>query len=219
MAHLALGLTYGSIAEPGRSNAAVRKAIAHQHRLPFRERGFTVASYAAGLGDYETAIDWYTRLLERYPDDVRALNNLALVYRDRRQFATAESLFTRAAAIDSTIPNFYFGMHGTRLLQGKFAESRATLDLIGRRFPGNPVLQTVEIQDAAAQQHWEEAERHAETKIAAVRGDTLALIDPYEALAQITMTQGRLSEAERHWRTHLMLSAATKSHGRHLLGS
>jgi tetratricopeptide (TPR) repeat protein len=215
---VSLGMAYSSIAEPGRANAVMRKAIVHQDRLPFRERGFTVAAHAHGLGDYETAIDWYTRLLERYPEEIRALNNLALVYRGRRQFATAESLFVRAAAIDSTIANFYFGMHSTQLLQGKFRESRATLDLIARRFAGNPVIQTVEIQDAAAQQHWEEAERHAETKIAAARGDTVALIDPYEALAGITMTQGRLSEAEHHWRTHLMLSAAAASHGRHLFG-
>jgi tetratricopeptide (TPR) repeat protein len=60
--------------------------------------------------------------------------------------------------------------------------------------------------------------RQAETMIAAARGDTLALIAPYEALAGITMTQGRLAEAERHWRTQLTLSAATGSRGRHLFG-
>ena len=217
-AHVALGMAYSSIAEPGRSIAALRRAIANQQRLPFYERSFTVASFAYNSGDYETAIGAYSRVLERYPDDIRALNNLALIHQDRRQFATAESLFTRATVVDSTIANLYFGIHGTQVLQGKFRESRRTLDLIRRRFPGNPILLTVEIQDAAAQQHWEEAERHAETRIAAARGDTLALIDPYEALAGITMTQGRLREAERHWRTHLTLSAAADSRGRHLFG-
>jgi DNA-binding SARP family transcriptional activator/tetratricopeptide (TPR) repeat protein len=217
-AHVALGMAYSSIAEPGRSIAALRRAIANQQRLPFYERSFTVASFAYNSGDYETAIGAYSRLLERYPDDIRALNNLALIHQDRRQFATAESLFTRATVVDSTIANLYFGIHGTQVLQGKFRESRRTLDLIRRRFPGNPILLTVEIQDAAAQQHWEEAERQAETRIAAARGDTLALIDPYEALAGITMTQGRLREAERHWRTHLTLSAAADSRGRHLFG-
>lgn len=217
-AHVALGMAYASIAEPGRASAALRRAVVHQERLPFLERHFTVASDAHGRGDFETAIAAYTRVLERYPDDVRALNNLALIYRDRRQFARAESLFTRAAIVDSTIANLYFGIHSTQVLQAKFRESRATLDLIGRRFPGNPVLLNVEIQDAAAQHHWEEAERQAETTIAAARGDTLLLIDPYEALAGITMTQGRLSDAERLWRTHLTLTAATESWGRHLFG-
>ena len=217
-AYVALATTYGGIAEPGRSQAMIQRAIAHQQRLPFSERSFTVAIDAVTRGEIETAIDAYTRLLERYPDDYRALNNLALIYNDRRQFAIAESLFTRATRVDSTIPNFYFGIHSAQVFQGKFRESRATLDLITRRFPGNPILLNVEIQDAAAQQHWEEAERQAETTIAAAQGDTLALIDPYEALAGITMTRGRLGEAERLWRTHLALSAAAQSRGRHLFG-
>ena len=217
-AHNALSMAYDAIGEPGRALDARRHAIANRERLPFTDRTFLLASHAYGDQDYETAIDAYHRVLERYPDDIRALNNLALIYQDRHRFATAESLFTRAAAIDSTVANLYFGIQGTQLLQGKFRESRATLDLIARRFPGNSVLLNTEIQDAAAQQHWEEAERQAETLIAAARGDTLSLVDPYEALAGIVMTQGRLAEAERHWRTQLVLSAAAGSRGRHLFG-
>jgi len=215
-AWVALGMAYGSIAEDGRAAYAQARAVAHQNRLPFLERGFAVASYAFNRRDYDTAIDAYRRVLERYPDNVRAMNNLALIYQQRRQFAASESLFTRATQIDSSIANFYFGIQGNQTVQGKFAESRRTLDLIARRFPGNPVLLTVEIQDAAAQQRWDEAERRAETRIAAAKGDSLELIDPYEALAGIMMTQGRLAEAERHWRTQLALSEATKSSGRHL---
>jgi DNA-binding SARP family transcriptional activator/Flp pilus assembly protein TadD len=217
-AHNALAMAYDAIAEPGRASAARLRAIAHRDRLPFIDRTFLLASHAYGEQDYETAIDAYTRVLERYPDDIRVLNNLALIYQDRHQFATAESLFTRATAIDSTVANLYFGIQGTQLLQGKFRESRATLDLVARRFPGNPVLLTTEMQHASAQQHWEEAEREAETIIAAARGDTLSLVDPYEALAGIAMTQGRLADAERYWRTHLSLSAAAGSRGRHLFG-
>ena len=218
-AWVSLGMAYGSIAEPGRATDALSRAVAHQHRLPFVERSFAVASHAHARREYDTAIDAYTRLLERYPDNVRALNNLALIYQERRRFAQAESLFTRAALTDSTIANFYFGIHGTQMLQGKFEESRRTLDLLARRFPENPVRLTVEIQDAAARQEWEEAERRAETRIAAANGDTLDLVDPYEALASIAMTQGRLAESERLWRTHAMLSRASDSDGRHLFGA
>ena len=217
-AYVSLGMTYGSIAEPGRAQAALARAVAHRDRLPFLEAHFAVASHAYARLDYETVIDAYTRVLERYPDNIRALNNLALVYRDRRQFAKAESLMAKAAEIDSTIANFYFGMHSAQVLAGNFAKSRATLDLIGRRFPSDPILLVVEVQDASAQQHWEDAERRAETAIAAFTGDTLGLIDPFESLAGIVMTQGRLAEAERYWRTQLTLSAATHSYGRHLFG-
>jgi DNA-binding SARP family transcriptional activator/Tfp pilus assembly protein PilF/TolB-like protein len=215
-AYVSLGMAYGSIAEPGRGQAALSRAVAHRDRLPFLEANFAVASHAFARLDYETAIDAYTRVLERYPENIRALNNLALIYNDRRQFVKAESLMAKAASIDSTIANFYFGMHAAQVLAGNFARSRATLDLIARRFPSDPILLNVEMQDAAAQQHWEDAERRAETAIAALAGDTLALIDPFEALAGIMMTQGRLAEADRYWRTQLALSAATRSYGRHV---
>jgi DNA-binding SARP family transcriptional activator/Tfp pilus assembly protein PilF/TolB-like protein len=217
-AWVSLGMAYGSIAEVGRATDALNRAIVHQQRLPFLERNFAVASHAHARREYDTAIDAYTRVLERYPDNVRAMNNLAIIYQERRDFARAESLFTRAAQTDSTIANFYLGIHGTQMLQGKFDESRRTLDLLARRFPENPIRLTVEIQDAAARQEWEEAERRAETRIAAANGDTLDLIDPYEALASMAMTQGRLAESERLWRTHAVLTRAADSDGRHLFG-
>jgi hypothetical protein len=84
-AYMSLGMACGSIAEPGRAQAA-RRAVAHRERLPFLEAQFAVASHAFARLDYETVIDAYTQVLERYPDSIRALNNLALVT-GRRQFA------------------------------------------------------------------------------------------------------------------------------------
>ena len=214
----AMAMAYSSVGSEGQAGAAVRQAIRHKDHLPFMDRAFLEASYAYGRGDYDTAIEVYRRLLERYPDNVKAINNLALVHQDRRDFAVAESLFTRAAQIDSTIANFYFGLEGNQLLQGRFADARRSLDLIARRFPGNPVLLTIELQFAAAQQQWEEAERRAEGLVAASTGDTLALVDPFEAMALIATAQGRLDEADRLWRTHQRLTAASGSMGRHLFG-
>jgi hypothetical protein len=104
------------------------------------------------------------------------------------------------------------------MLQGKFRDSRATLDVIARTFPDNIVRLGEEMHDAASQHHWEEAERYAESVISVANGDTLTLVDPVEARAGIIMTQGRLAEAERVWRTQLVLSAAAGSRGRHLFG-
>ena len=214
----ALAMAYGSIGNLGRSQEAGRRSMQYKARLPFTDRTFLEAANAYGHGDYDTAIEVYRRFLDRYPDNYRALNNLALVYRDRREFAVAESLFTAATKVDSTIANLYFGIGGTQLLQGKFAEARRTQDLIARRFPDNPIVLNTEVQLASAQHHWEEAERRAEALIAASAGDTSALVDPFEALALMATTQGRLEEAERLWRTHQRLSAASGSMGRHLFG-
>jgi DNA-binding SARP family transcriptional activator/Flp pilus assembly protein TadD len=214
----AMAMAYESVGNLGRARHAGRQAVRHKDHLPFIDQSFLLASNAHARGDHDTAIELYRRLLDRYPDNYKAVNNLAIVYQDRRQFAVAESLFTVATRIDSTIANFYFGIEGNQLLQGKFADARRTLDLVARRFPDNPVLQNIEIQLASAQHRWEEAERRAEALVAASGTDTLALVDPFEALALMAATQGRLEEADRLWRTHQRLSAASGSMGRHLFG-
>jgi DNA-binding SARP family transcriptional activator/TolB-like protein/TolA-binding protein len=214
----ALGMAHESIGNVGPARRAATEAFRHRAHLPFMDRAFLEASNGYGRGDYDTAIEVYTRLLERYPDNFKALNNLALVYQERRSFATAESLFTRATTIDSTVANLYFGIAGAQLLQGKFTDARRTLDLVTRRFSDNPILLNVEVQLASAQQRWDEAERRAEARIASAVGDTLALVDPFEALALMATAQGRLDAAERLWRSHQRLSVASASMGRYLFG-
>jgi DNA-binding SARP family transcriptional activator/tetratricopeptide (TPR) repeat protein len=218
-AHLSLAFIYAANDEPGRAEQAQRRAMAHLDRLPYQDRQFLIGSDAQGRGNYERAIQAYSDFLARYPFYVPAINNLALAHRDARHLHVAESLWARSIELDSTIVQLYYGLHSVQVLAGKFAESRRTLDLIGRRAPNNPLLLTVEVQDAAAQQDWESAERRAEANIAAKQGDTLGLVDAFEQMAAIVMTQGRLEEAERHWRTQLGLTAATGSWGRRLYGA
>jgi serine/threonine protein kinase/tetratricopeptide (TPR) repeat protein len=218
MGYEALAKAYEALGEPGRMLAAGQHAIANQARMSLRESAIHYASSAYARGDYRYAVDQYARLLERYPDDAAALSNMALAYRAWRKFATAESVYRRAIRADSTIPVIWFGLHSAQLLEGKFADSRRTLDLIGRKFPNDRILPMVEVNDAAARQDWDEAERRAHARIAAHRGDTLQLEDGFEQLAGIVMTRGRLSEAQRQWSTQLALTTSSESWGRYLYG-
>jgi tetratricopeptide (TPR) repeat protein len=215
---LSLSMLYGSMADEGRAVLAGQRALEHQGRLPFLERSFLIGSRAYFRQDYEAAIRAYTDVVGRYPDNIPAINNLALAYRDSRRFAVAESLFRQAFGIDTTIANLLFGLHSAQTLQGKFAEAGATLDTIARRFPDHPVYLTEALQDAAAQQDWQRAEQVAWTQIEKVGSDTLQLVDPYEALAQIAMARGRLAEAERLWRIQLRLTRVSGVMSRHLFG-
>ena len=217
-AHLGLAMAYGSMGDHGRSEHAGDRALANQQRLPFLERSFLIASRAHSRYDYETTIRVYTDVVGRYPENVAALNNLALAYRDARHFAVAESLFIRAFEIDSTIANFLFGLHSAQVLQGKFSEAARTLDTLERRFPDHPVYLTELLQDAAAQQDWARAEQTAWAQIEKVGADTLQLVDPYEALAQIAMARGRLQESERLWTVHARVARASGVMSRHLFG-
>ncbi|HKP28955.1 MAG TPA: protein kinase [Gemmatimonadales bacterium] len=217
-AYVGLAMLYGSMADPGRSEEAGQRALDHRDRLPYVERSFLIASRAHGRADYETAIRTYTDLVARYPENLAAINNLALAYRDSKQFAIAESLFRRAFTVDSSVANVLFGLHSSQVLGGRFAEAAATLDTIELRFPGHPVLQVEKLQDAAAQQDWPRAEQVAWTTIEKMAGDTFQLVDPYEALGAIAMTRGRLREAEQLWKTQLRLSRASGVMARHING-
>ncbi len=218
-AHLVLAHIYDALDEPGRAEQARLRAMAHLDRLPYQDRQFLIGSDAQARGDYDRAIRAYSDFVARYPHYAPALNNLALAHRDARHLQEAESLWARSIELDSGIIQLYFGLHSAQLLAGKFADSRRTLDLIGRRAPDNGLLLVVEVQDAAAQQDWEGAERRAEANIASKQGDTLQLVDAFEQMAGIVMTQGRLEEAERHWRTQQQLAAASGSWGRRLYGA
>jgi DNA-binding SARP family transcriptional activator/tetratricopeptide (TPR) repeat protein len=218
-AHLALAHIYGSLDEPGRAEQALLRAMAHLDRLPYQDRQFLIGSDAQARGDYDRAIRAYSDFVARYPHYAPAVNNLALAHRDARHLQEAESLWARSIELDSGIIQLYFGLHSAQLLAGKFADSRRTLDLIGRRAPNNGMLLLVEVQDAAAQQDWEGAERRAEANIASRQGDTLQLVDAFEQMAGIVMTQGRLEEAERYWRTQQVFAAASESWGRRLYGA
>jgi serine/threonine protein kinase/tetratricopeptide (TPR) repeat protein len=216
-AYRVLGVTYGDMVERGRASAAIEHAIANQARLPFYERNHAIATHAYNtLGDYQAAIDAYHRILERYPDDVRALNNLGYVHSLRREFIAQESLLVRAASIDSTIPSVLTSLVVARVNRGDFEGARRELDRIARRYPGLHNALLAEIYLPAARQDWETAERQARARLAAQPEDTLDALDGWETLAGIVMTRGHLAEAERDSRKVLALSVPMASPGRYL---
>ena len=210
-AYRALGMVYGAMAENGRGGVAMKHALAHQDRLPFTERYLTKAGNASGHGDHAIAIEAYRTLLGRYPDDVRALNNLGYEYRELRQYAVQDSLLTHALAIDSSIPAIWTGLVMTRLNLGNFEGARQVLDRVERRFPGMHLARLAEIYLAAGRQDWETAERKARERIAAAPDDSLDALDSYETMAGIVMTRGRLAEGERYSREVVAMAVPLKS--------
>ena len=219
LAYSGISSSYGAMAEPGRALAARLRALHHSDRLPFRERALQRAQAAYSRNDVQRTIQEYERGLERYPTDLAFLNNLALAYRDIRQFVEAERLWNQAIALDSNVNVLYHGLHNALVGQNKLADARAVLEILRRRSPQDAQLPIVSVQQAAAEQDWDEAGRLALANRDRLRGDTLELVDAYEQLASIAMTRGRLLEAQRLWRTQIMLSTKSESYGRRLFGA
>ena len=218
-AYRLLATAYRDAGDRVRSADALDRAIAHQERLPFNERYVTVGSYASTvLEDRATAIDAYRRLLERYPDDVRALANLAAAHAARGEYAEQDSLLAHAIAVDSGVPSLFTSLALARVNRGDTDGARRVLDIMNRRFPGARGAQIAAIAVAASAQDWETAEREARRRTTDP-ADSVGALDGVETLASIVMAQGRLTEAEQLYRRVLALGPRVGSGRRYLLAA
>jgi DNA-binding SARP family transcriptional activator/tetratricopeptide (TPR) repeat protein len=198
-AYRMLGSLHSSQADPGRSQAALARAIEFRDRLPLRERYLTLGSYHRNVTrEYDKSIAAYRALLELYPRNVPALNNLSLVHAEQRAHAQAERLLLRAISIDSTIAILYFGLGQALINQGRFTEAQNVLETVERRFPGNVAQMLTWTYLNAARQDWSEAERHIRRRLENARANGRAAdeADALQTLGQIQLLTGRVRAAE-----------------------
>lgn len=76
-----------------------QKAMAHIDRMTDREKFRTRASYYLAVRNTQSAIDELSKLVQQYPSDSAALNNLSVAYSYRRDMMKAVEVARRAAAI------------------------------------------------------------------------------------------------------------------------
>jgi tetratricopeptide (TPR) repeat protein/tRNA A-37 threonylcarbamoyl transferase component Bud32 len=198
-AHRLMAVAYDDLGDRAHASAALDHALANQTRIPFYDRNHTIGSHAAFVqANYASAVDAYNRILQRYPDDVRALSNLGAVHAARREYAVQESLLVRAIAVDSGVSSLYTALVYANLNQGDYDAARRVLDKADRRFPGMRGSRLAAISLAASKQDWAAAEREARARLASA--DSSDALDAAETLANIVMAQGRLAEAEQSLR-------------------
>jgi tetratricopeptide (TPR) repeat protein len=76
------------------------KAYELRDRLPERERLLATASfYDSGLNDRDQAIQAYRQVLQRFPDNGTALNNMALALKDKGRYVESEQAVRAAMAM------------------------------------------------------------------------------------------------------------------------
>jgi hypothetical protein len=196
-----MAAVYDDLGDRARAADALDHALANQTRVPFYERNEMIGSHAAFVSaNYASAVDAYNRILQRYPDDVRALSNLGAVHAARREYAVQESLLVRAIAVDSSVSSLYTALAYANLNQGDYAAARRVLDKADRRFPGLRGSRVAAISLAASKQDWAAAEREARARATQASDDPSDTLDGAQTLANIVMVQGRLAEAEQSLR-------------------
>jgi tetratricopeptide (TPR) repeat protein len=200
-AHRLMAAAYGDLGDRARSADALDHALANQTRIPFYDRNHTIGSQAGFvLGNYASAVDAYNRILDRYPDDLRALTNLGSVHGARREYAVQESLLVRAIAVDSGVPSLYTSLALADVNQAKYEAARRVLEKAERRFPGARGNKLATIAMVSSKRDWDAAEREARARMTQAPDDSTDSLEGLETLANIVMTQGRLGEAEQSFR-------------------
>ncbi len=118
--------------------AALRKAVALSAKVTEGER-LMIAGLDAGVtGDLEGQRRLYTALVEKYPDDERALTLLGIYYFGLQDYPTAIRYLTQATAVSPTFTPPYNQLGYAYRLEGKYPEAEKTFQKYIELLPGDP---------------------------------------------------------------------------------
>ena len=98
-AYAGLGVVNANLGQRDLAAQYFQKAMAHIDRMTDREKFRTRAGYYLAVRNTENAIDELSKLVQQYPSDSAALNNLSVAYSYRRDMTKAVEVARRAAAI------------------------------------------------------------------------------------------------------------------------
>lgn len=93
------------------------------------------------LHNYETALNYYDKVLEFHPDNMIAVNNIAAIYMEKGDKEKAIQLFKKTIDLDKSYENAYYGIASIYYDNNKFEKAfeYARLGCVqGERRPENP---------------------------------------------------------------------------------
>jgi tetratricopeptide (TPR) repeat protein/tRNA A-37 threonylcarbamoyl transferase component Bud32 len=183
--------------EPERAREAFTQAYELRHRLTERERYLAEAAYHNYVeDDRQASIDAYRTLLEKYPTDRIALNNLAVDYTSLGRTEEAAELHLRSLALGAA-PAVTYG-NAVEILYnlGRTDTAKAALRQFAAEYQNHPQVLRYQAAMAASQFDYGTAERFARELKAAQRGAVFEAVATAE-LASYSLLQGHLSESGR----------------------
>jgi len=179
------------------ADSAVTKAYQFRDRLTERERLMLLGYYfGSGPGrDRAKAIAAYESVLDRYPQDGPALNNLALALATRREGERAESLYRRALALDPGSQTRYGNLIEQLVDGGKLDNADSVLVEYRERFPKSAMV--VGLQSSVAYLRGDLDSATRVLTVARTLGAPRDRVFTTYSLAELAMLRGRLGESFR----------------------
>jgi tetratricopeptide (TPR) repeat protein len=219
MAHRKLAIVLQNHLERrSRAVEAATKAYENRDRLTERERYLVIAAYHSVVtGDRDQTISAYRTVLDLYPDEHYALNNLGVIYSDLRDYERAAEYYARALAEDGTTRLHYSNLAIALEHQEKFDSATIVLEDFESHFPGNPEVGIAWIFLAVMQKDYAATEALGQELIAAQRGTVYWEATAYEWMATLDAMRGRMASARQRWERAFDLTAGRGLRGQYLL--
>lgn len=201
-----------------RAVEAASKAYEFRDRLTERERYLVTAAYHTVVtGNTDQQISAYRTVLDMYPDDTYALNNLGVIYGNLRDFRRASDLYGRALAVDPTSRLYYSNLSGSLAREKMFDTATAVAELFQERFPRNPEVKLAFVLNAAYEKEWDSAQVLVQGLLDDQRGTVFWEAIAYEWWGHLDALQGELASARRRWQRAFEISSERGVYGAYLL--
>ncbi len=201
-----------------RAVEAATRAYEFRDRLTERERYIVTAAYHTVVtGNRDQQISAYRTVLDLYPDDTYALNNLGVIYGQLRDFSRAAGLYGQALAVDPTLRLHYSNLSGSLARQKQWDTARVIAELFEERFPTNPEVKLAYVLNAAYEKNFDSAQALVEGLLGDQRGTVFWEAIAYEWWGHLDALQGKLVAARRHWQRAFDISSERGVYGAYLM--
>jgi len=181
-----------------KAKAAATRAYELRDLLTDRERYITIGTYHSTVTqDLEAGITAYRALLDQYPNDAWALNNLSLLYARQGNPAAGIQLLERAIGLDPYSPNAYINLSATLHFLGERDSARAVVSKLDETVPGQPWVLNLRSRMAAAEWDYPAAQESADVLVRS--GGSDARREGLGLQAFVDVAVGRLRASERHF--------------------
>jgi tetratricopeptide (TPR) repeat protein len=219
MAYRKLAIILNNAAEQrARSIWAAGKAYQYRENLTERERYLVMAAYESVVtGNRDLQISNYRNVLDRYPDDTYALNNLGVIYSQLRDYPRAAEYYARTLAVDSSRSNSYSNMAEVLARRMLFDSADAVARRFQRRFPTNPEVKLAFLINEAMRLNYDSAAVLVEGLLADQRGTVYWEAIAYEWWGHLDALRGRIGSAGTRWREAFRLTQGRRLEGTYLL--
>jgi tetratricopeptide (TPR) repeat protein len=195
---LALELNNRGLTIP-RQQALLEKAYNHRDRMSDAERYLLLGAYysTGAHPDRAKTISAYESLLDVDPDNYTALNNVALEYLARRDFARAEQAVAHGLQIQTTVGVLYSNLFSAQMGQGKVAEAQQTAQLAAKNLPRNPGTAFLFERLAASKQDFDRFLAISDSVRVARPNDAPTNLGELNRSSAVRLTRGQLAEGMR----------------------